>query len=276
MLATPRGLITGGDATTKGGYNVGRIAFFDFNSIPAAQRHQHHDRRPDRGPGEASQRGSSPSPARPPPRAVSTGSSSRSSTADRTRYLADNLTTWQTANNTIITTLATPGATSTNWSLPLTITGNRWIELRARAFGNNGSQDPSPAIKKFETFDLSDQPPDANVSGPGGSIIASTTFTITGTATDDIGVQSIGLTLQDAANNRYLQDDGSVAATYNSFRVEPDVSVRTNTTWSFEVTVPYEGEWTVRARPDGHGGAVLPRHRRPHLAGRTATPSPRP
>ena len=36
MLATPRGLITGGDATTQGGENVGRIAFFDFSSVPAS------------------------------------------------------------------------------------------------------------------------------------------------------------------------------------------------------------------------------------------------
>ena len=35
MVVTPRGLITGGDATTQGGENVGRIAFFDFNSVPA-------------------------------------------------------------------------------------------------------------------------------------------------------------------------------------------------------------------------------------------------
>ena len=35
MIATSRGLITGGDATTQGGSNIGRIAFYDFNSIPA-------------------------------------------------------------------------------------------------------------------------------------------------------------------------------------------------------------------------------------------------
>ena len=32
MLVTPRGLITGGDATTQGGYNIGRLAFYDFNT----------------------------------------------------------------------------------------------------------------------------------------------------------------------------------------------------------------------------------------------------
>ena len=35
MLVMPRGVVAGGDATTQGGQNVGRIAFYDFNTIPA-------------------------------------------------------------------------------------------------------------------------------------------------------------------------------------------------------------------------------------------------
>ena len=35
MLVTSRGLITGGDAVTQGGANVGRIAEFDFDQVPA-------------------------------------------------------------------------------------------------------------------------------------------------------------------------------------------------------------------------------------------------
>ena len=35
MALTPRGLLTGGDATTQGGYNVGRVAFFDFDDVAA-------------------------------------------------------------------------------------------------------------------------------------------------------------------------------------------------------------------------------------------------
>ena len=34
MLVMPRGLVTGGDGNTQGGYNVGRVAFYDFNNIP--------------------------------------------------------------------------------------------------------------------------------------------------------------------------------------------------------------------------------------------------
>ena len=265
---SPAACSSAATATTKGGYNVGRIAVFDFSTIPARQRHQHHDRRPDRGPGEAAQRAVHRRPAPRPPPAASTGSSSRSSTGRRNRYLADNLTTWQTANNTIVTTLGHAG---------------RDVDHLVAAVDDHGatgcwSSGPVPSatteartrrrpIKKFETFDLSDQPPDANVNGPSGSIVASTTFTITGSATDDVGVQSISLTLQDAANNRYLQNDGSVAPELQQLHVEPDVVGATNTTWSYDVDGALRGRVDGPCRGPGHRRAVLPRHRRPHLAG---------
>ncbi len=264
MLAFSGGLLIGGDGPTKGGFNVGRIAFFDFASIPAANGTDTVIVDPIVG-----------RVKQPNQEFTVSGTATANSGVNRVeltvfdrqtqRYLADNLTTWQTANNTILTTLGTPGANSTTWSLPLTITNNREMELRARTFSNTGSQDPSPAIKKFETFDYSDQPPDANVNGPGG-IVASTAFTITGSATDDVGVQSISFTLQDESNDRYLQDDGSVATNSNSFNVEPDVVGATSTTWSYDMVVPYEGEWSIRVRAVDTAGQ-LPRHRRPHVAG---------
>ena len=247
MLATPRGLLIGGDGTTKGGFNIGRIAFFDFNSIPAANGTDTTIVDPIAG-----------RVKRPDEQFTITGTATAPTAVNRVevsirevgsgRYLADNLTTWQTASNTIVTTLASPGTASTNWSLPVTITGNRSMELRAIAYSNTGAADPSPAVKKFETFDLSDQPPNTNVTGPSGSVVASTTFTITGSATDDVGVRSMSVTIQDKSNDRYLQDDGSAGTTYNSFGFDPDVVGATSTTWSFPVTVPYEGEWIVRAR----------------------------
>ena len=51
MLVHPRGLITGGDATTQGGYNIGRIAVYDFSSVPAAGANETTIATPDRGPG---------------------------------------------------------------------------------------------------------------------------------------------------------------------------------------------------------------------------------
>jgi len=251
MELTPRGLFTGGDATTQGGYNVGRIAFYDFNSVPAGNGVETTITDPIEG--------------RIKPineQFTITGTASAPSGVQRVqveimdrqtrRYLNDDLTTWgTTTSNTIDATLESPNATSTTWSLPLTFAENRELQVLARTVGVNNAQDPTKATKKFETWGLTDQTPDTRITGPstGGfiSTITTMTFVITGTATDDVGVSSLSLTLRDE-NNRYLQDDGTVSAIYNAFRVTPDVVGATDTTWSYEITVPYEGRWQAQAR----------------------------
>jgi PKD repeat protein len=272
MLAIPRGLLIGGDGTTKGGYNIGRIGFFDFNTVPAPN-----------GTDTAIVDPIAGRVKRPGEEFTITGTATAPTAVNRVelsirdtrtgRYLADDLTTWQTAANTIRTTLASPGAATTGWSLPVTITGSREMDLRAVAFSSTGASDPSPATKRFETFDLSDQPPRSSVTGPSGSVVASTTFTITGTATDDVGVRSMSVTIEDAANSRFLQDDGSVSTAYNAFGFEPDVVGATSTTWSFPVTVPYEGNWTVRARAtDMNGQSAIDTADRTWLVDANAVP----
>ncbi len=117
--------------------------------------------------------------------------------------------------------------------------------MQARTFGVNGTNDATKAIKKFETFGLADETPDSSVTGPSG-VQSSLTFTVTGTATDDIGVNAVRLVFKDA-QGRYLQDDGSADGAYNSFTVSPDVIGAQAATWSYEVTLPYESEWEVQS-----------------------------
>jgi PKD repeat protein len=247
MEITPRGLFTGGDATTQAGSNIGRIAFFDFNSVPASNGIQTAITEPIEGHvNPAAQQFTVKGTA-----SVTTGTINRVELRvyDRgaNRYLADNLTTWQTASNTINTTLQSTGARTANWSLPLTVTGNRKLQLRAQTFSSAGTGDNTPALKKTETFGLTDQPPNTNVSGPTANPVRTKTFTVTGSATDDVGVQSIGMTIRDE-NNRYLQADGTVSAGGYTFRFAPDVVGATSTTWSKEITVPVEGTWKAQAR----------------------------
>ena len=128
------------------------------------------------------------------------------------RYLADNLTTWGTTANSINATLQSTGTRTANWSLPLTVMGNRKLMLRARTVSSTGAADNTKATKKTETFGLTDQPPNTDVTGPSASVVKTFTFTVTGTATDDLGVNSIGMTIRDGSN-RYLQDDGTVSST---------------------------------------------------------------
>ncbi len=247
MEATTRGIFTGGDATTQGGANVGRIAFYDFNSVPASNGVETAITEPINGrvnpAGEEwLVKGTAQVPsgtvARVELEVIDRGNN---------RYLADNLTTWSTTANTINTTLTSTGARTADWQLPLTIAGNRKLMLRARTVSSTGTADNTKATKKTETFGLTDQPPNTNVTGPPSGLLTTTTFTVTGTATDDVGVNSIGLAMRDGSN-RYLQADGSVSSTGYTFRFAPDVVGAKSTTWSREFTVPAEGNWKAQAR----------------------------
>ncbi|MBC9733466.1 PKD domain-containing protein [Nocardioides marmotae] len=250
---TPRGLWTGGDATTQGEYNVGGLAFFDFSSVPASNGVETTIVDPIEGrikPVAESFTVSGTASAANGVRSVQVEIMDRGSR----RYLNDDLTTWgSTSSNTIEATLAQPGGPSTAWTLPLTVANNRELKISARAISTSGGQDPSKATKKFETFGTADQAPNTSVSGPAGSLVNTRTFTITGTATDDVGVSSLSLALKDS-QNRYLQANGTATATYNAFRVTPDVVGGVSTTWSLEVQVPYEDTWTAQVRATDTAG----------------------
>jgi large repetitive protein len=249
MLVHPRGLVTGGDATTQGSQNVGRIA--GYNLLPTTQAaYETTITSPIEGRVEEA---GVPFTIEGTARATSGVSRVQLEIRDRSsnRYLQDDLVTWG-GGNTINATLASPNAATTNWSLGLTIQGNQNLEVMARAFAVNGNSDTTKDVNKFETFSTTDRTPTASITGPSG-VVPSTTFTVTGTATDDVGVQSIGYTIRDA-NNRYLQDDGSASATYNQFSIAPDVVGGLSTTWSVEVTVPYEGEWRIQVTPRDTAG----------------------
>ena len=243
-----RGLFTGGDATTQGGLNIGRIAFYDFNTVPASNGVETTITDPIEGrvnpvAEEWMVRGTAQVPSGTTINRVELEIRDR----ENGRYLADNLTTWGTTANTVNATRQSTGTRTANWSVPLTVTGNHKIQLRARTVASTGTPDNTWAIKKTETFGLTDQPPNTDVTGPSATLVPTMTFTVTGTATDDVGVQSIGMTIRDA-NNRYLQADGSVASAGHTFRFAPDVVGALNTTWSREITVPTEGEWRAQAR----------------------------
>jgi trimeric autotransporter adhesin len=49
------------------------------------------------------------------------------------------------------------------------------------------------------------------------------------------------------SNNNYLQADGTVAPTFNTFSGQPDVIDAPNTTWSYEVVLPYQDTWKMGA-----------------------------
>ncbi|HVG65192.1 MAG TPA: PKD domain-containing protein [Actinomycetota bacterium] len=251
MEATTRGLFVGGDGMYQGGKNTGRVAFYDFNSNPAPSPIDTTVVNPIEGRVVASGvqfviDGQATAPGRV--RRVQVEIQDRNTK----QYLQDNLVTWGAVNN-IYASLATANATSTAWTLPVTITGNRELQVMAKTFAVTGGSDATKATKKFESFSVDDQTPTTSISGPGGGVLASTTFIATGTASDDKGVNALTYWFRNASN-QYLQEDGSVSSNFNTFRGTPDVVGATSATWQYEVTLPHEGEWRMSATAIDNNG----------------------
>ena len=254
MEVTPRGVFTGGDTPTQGGYNVGRVAFYDFDSVPAGNGVEtaitepiSGPRQPDRGAvdGQGHRRGAErqrgpggPRGLRPPVRAVPRG---------RPDELELQLQLDQREPRDDRSAVDRLVAAADDRRQPQ---DDRCV--RAPCPRPGPSTEPK-AAKKTETFGFTDQPPNTDVTGPSSALVKTKTFTVTGTATDDVGVNSIGMTVLDG-NNRYLQADGTVSSTGYTFRFAPDVVGARNTTWSKEITVPTEGNWKARARATDTNG----------------------
>ena len=252
MEATARGLFVGGDGMYQGGKNTGRVAFYDFNSNPAPSAIDTTITTPIEGRVVASgvqfviqgQATAGTSQVR----RVQVEIQDRNSK----QYLQDDGVSWGGSNN-IYASLASTNAASTAWSLPVTVTGNRELQLMAKTFTTAGTSDATKAIKKIESFGVEDQTPTTSINGPGGGVLSSTTFIATGTAGDDKGVNALTYWFRDEAN-QYLQDDGSVSSNFNTFRGTPDVVGATSATWQYEVTLPHEGTWRMSATAIDNAG----------------------
>ena len=251
LTVTSKGVFTGGDATTQGGYNVGRVAWYDPASVPAGNGVDTTITDPIEGRVEPAGQ-----------QFTFAGTASAAAGVQRVqvevidraskKYLQDDLTTWG-ASNSVNATLGSPNGADSTWSLPVTIPGNHTLQVLARTYAVGGATDPTKDTKKFETFGLADQPPTTSVTGPSTSIVTTETFTVTGTSADDLGVTGVNMTIRDS-HNEYLQDDGTTSSSYNSIHIVPDVLGATSTTWSKEITVPYEDTWRAQARSTDTSG----------------------
>ena len=93
-----------------------------------------------------------------------------------------------------------------------------------------------------------DAPPNGllDVTGTvlGGQVLR---LDLTGTATDDLGVQSVRVALRDLDTNRYLQPNGTMSAAYADLPAVLATPGGTSTTWSLSRDLPTEGDWSVTA-----------------------------
>ncbi len=242
MEATSRGLFVGGDGMFQGGVRTGRVAFYDFSSLPAPSTTDTTITTPIEGRVVPAGQLFTISGTATNPQGIKRV---QVEVKDRNsgQYLQDDGVSWGRSNS--INAVLGSGTTNRQWSLTVTVSGNRSLQIMAKTFGTNGTNDATKAIKKIESFGLDDQTPATSITGPTG-IQTSTSFTLTGTATDDKGVTSLSYWFRDE-NNNYLQNDGTVAPVFNTFRGTPDVVGATSATWSYDVTLPHEGVWRASA-----------------------------
>ncbi|MFI5100854.1 MAG: hypothetical protein ACHQE5_10140, partial [Actinomycetes bacterium] len=116
----------------------------------------------------------------------------------------------------------------------------------AKAFGQDGTSDPNKAVRKMEAFNFGDLTPTTAIVSPPAGTVTTLDFVITGTAKDDHGIIGMQYWFRDDSNN-YLQADGSVSPTFNTFSGQPDVLDAANATWSYEVVLPHQGKWRMGA-----------------------------
>jgi PKD repeat protein len=241
MEATSRGLVVGGDGMFQGGVRTGRVAFYDFSQLPAATTTDTTITTPIEGRVVTSGIGFTIQGTAKAPTTVTRVQVTVQDRDTKQFLRADN--TFGTGTTNLLATLGT-GTTNRTWSLPVTVTGNHNLQIMAKAFGSN-SNDPVKAVKHIESFSFDDQTPSTSITGPSG-IQTSTSITMTGTAQDDHGVNSLSYWFRDD-QNRYLQPDGTVDDIFNTFRGTPDVVGATSATFSYDVTLPHEGVWRLSA-----------------------------
>ncbi|MFC6287607.1 PKD domain-containing protein [Nocardioides sp. GCM10027113] len=245
MIATPHGLITGGDAGRQGGEPVGRVAFFDFDDLPAPSNPDTTIDTPIQGrvlaTGEEH---------------IFTGTATAANGVNRVaveikhasanQYLQDDMQSWGSFN-TINAELGTPSGGVTPWTLPVTIPDARELIVRARTFQNGGGRDPVKAEKKLESYNYEDLTPNTRIDSPRTTLQESTSWVMRGTATDDKGVDAVLIYLFDQDARQYLTPDGTMVDAFTTHRIQPDVVGAVDTTWRFDVDLPHEGEWKIGA-----------------------------
>jgi len=244
LEATSRGLLYGGDSTTVGGQNIGRIGIFDLTTVPAQNAADTDIVFPYDG---------QVVPANTPFDLTGTATTTAGTVKNvvleiiakgSKNYLQDDLVTWSSSYNSINAVLATPNAVSTNWSLHLSVPTTE-VQVYARTTSSTGVKDSTKAYSQFEARSLDDAAPTTSFSLPAAGLLTSQTFTVSGIATDDKGINGLSYWMRDQDTMQYLQDDGTLGATFNTFHVDPDVIGATNATWHTDITVPVGGVWRM-------------------------------
>ncbi len=97
-------------------------------------------------------------------------------------------------------------------------------------------------------------PPDTTVGSPSQFEVIASPATLTGVATDDLGVSDVGVAIRDIDSGLWLQDDAvTFAAGFNRLSATLDQPGQTSTGWSLVLNLPDGNYGASAAAVDGEG-----------------------
>ena len=171
-------------------------------------------------------------------------------------YLQDNGTTWG-AWNAVPASLTAPNTPSTDWDWNGTLPESNfevWVQVKDLA----GNKDPA---KASATFRVDTTAPNATITKPRkDQVLSSRTVVFEGTATDNLGVGFVRLIIRDTDTGKYLQSDlvswGPKVKLPRATLADPD---GTDTTWTYTLTLPKDGNFKVLAHTKDKAGNKDPK-----------------
>ena len=134
-------------------------------------------------------------------------------------------------------TVASPGATSTGWTLSGINLPQGNFAIDARSFDARGNEDPDRAWRPFavNTAPADTQAPSVSISSPAkNSTVGTRAFTATGSASDDQAVNQVRVAIYNRAtpSTPWLQADGSWGSRYAFRTADLGAAGAASSSWS--------------------------------------------
>ncbi len=150
-----------------------------------------------------------------------------------------------TSNAQRTATLATPGAASTGWSIDVPLgPGSYLVTARARDAADN--EDATPASRQFSVSSSDTVAPDGTMTSPANNAeVPIGPIELRGSATDDVGVASVLVAVQDTVTKEWLRPNGTFATGYATVTATLANPNATTTTWSYTFTPPIARKYGV-------------------------------
>ena len=134
-------------------------------------------------------------------------------------------------------------ASSSPWSVQVRLDFTGQFDISARVFDSDGNRDETQALRSFLVGGATNAPPEISIATPDFDI-ASSTVVVSGTAADDLGVQSVSFLVRNRATNLYYRADGSIGEA-QSLSATLSSPGGTSTEWTRTITGLPVGEWQL-------------------------------